>query len=117
MPPKRSASTSPAAEPAPKKAPPAKAASKPKKVAVAKKPASSSPASAGATAAARPPRDKQAWTRAELRRLYETLQPRRVGVNWAEVTAAMPGRTVKSCQNKWARMQSKIIAAVEDLGE
>ncbi|WOO84655.1 uncharacterized protein LOC62_06G008172 [Vanrija pseudolonga] len=136
MPPKRTATTSPDAEPAPKKAvanssastkpsssstkaAKSKPASKPSSTKVAKKTATSSTTTTNHPAApAATPGDKQAWTRAELRYLFETLQPKRVGVNWADVAAGMPGRprTVKSCQNKWARMQGKILAAVKDLG-
>ncbi|OCF36116.1 hypothetical protein I316_01988 [Kwoniella heveanensis BCC8398] len=58
-----------------------------------------------------------AWSGEELKALYNILCPKRVGVNWADVANQMPGRDTKSCQNKWARMQAKLMQAIEDLGE
>ncbi|WVF66208.1 hypothetical protein IAT40_000948 [Kwoniella sp. CBS 6097] len=53
----------------------------------------------------------------ELKMLYTIMCPKRVGVNWTDVASQLPGRDGKACQNKWARMQGKLMQAIEDLGE
>ncbi|ORX34686.1 hypothetical protein BD324DRAFT_652950 [Kockovaella imperatae] len=57
------------------------------------------------------------WFGEELRMLYSIMCPKRTGVKWDEVAAQIPGRDVKSCTNKWARVQGKIMEAIEALGE
>ncbi|WVW81761.1 hypothetical protein I302_103757 [Kwoniella bestiolae CBS 10118] len=57
------------------------------------------------------------WSGEELKLLYSIMCPKKTGINWSEVASQIEGRDTKACQNKWARMQSKIMQAIEDMGE
>ncbi|WVQ93830.1 hypothetical protein IAU59_000908 [Kwoniella sp. CBS 9459] len=74
------------------------------------------PKKAGSTAS---PGGKKmgSWSGDELKTLYTIMCPKRVGVNWSDIAGQIPGRDAKACQNKWARMQGKLMQAIEDLGE
>ncbi|OCF59687.1 hypothetical protein L486_02359 [Kwoniella mangroviensis CBS 10435] len=57
------------------------------------------------------------WSGEELKLLYSIMCPKKTGINWNEVASQIEGRDAKSCNNKWTRTQSKILQAIEDLGE
>ncbi|WRT63686.1 uncharacterized protein IL334_000609 [Kwoniella shivajii] len=57
------------------------------------------------------------WSGEELKLLYSIMCPKKVGVSWNDVAGEIQGRDTKACQNKWSRMQGKIMQAIEDMGE
>ncbi|RSH80648.1 uncharacterized protein EHS24_009232 [Apiotrichum porosum] len=88
-----------------------KKASKPKPKAI-KTPKTSTSASSDAGGKKMGP-----WAADELKELYTVMCPKRTGVKWDDVAAAIPGRDAKSCNNKWSRMQNKIMEAVMGMGD
>ncbi|WWC99283.1 hypothetical protein V866_006179 [Kwoniella sp. B9012] len=64
-----------------------------------------------------PGRKMGSWSREELKLLYSIMCPKKTGINWNEVAGQIEGRDAKSCNNKWTRLQSKILQAIEDMGE
>ncbi|WVQ62606.1 uncharacterized protein L199_000753 [Kwoniella botswanensis] len=64
-----------------------------------------------------PGRKMGSWSGEELKLLYSIVCPKKTGINWNEVASQIKGRDAKSCNNKWTRIQNKILQAIEDMGE
>ncbi|WWC85782.1 uncharacterized protein L201_000648 [Kwoniella dendrophila CBS 6074] len=76
-----------------------------------------SPSSSKKSKAENPGKKMGSWSGEELKLLYSIMCPKRTGVNWNEVASQIEGRDAKACNNKWSRIQTKFMQAIENLGE